>query len=93
MVYAVDIDGTICLESEHWWEYDKALPIASAIEKVNNLFLDGHTIILFSARFHCDEKVTMDWLKEQGVRYHMLVLGKVKADVYIDNASLRMEEL
>ena len=35
MIYAVDIDGTLCVESGNWWDYENATPIQEAINKVN----------------------------------------------------------
>ena len=93
MIYAVDIDGTLCKEEEKWWEYQKAVPIREAIDKVNALFGQDHQIILYTARFEEDRKVTEFWLDKHKVRYHKLVMGKLRADIYIDNAAKRMDEI
>lgn len=93
MIYTVDIDGTLCIESPQWWHYAKATPITEAIKKVNSLFGLGHTIILFTARYEKDRIVTKIWLDKYKVRYHKLVMGKPRADIYIDNAARRMNEI
>jgi len=48
MVYVFDIDGTICTSTDS--EYEKALPIASRIAKVNEIYDSGHTVIFQTAR-------------------------------------------
>ncbi len=93
MIYAVDIDGTLCKESCKYWEYEKSEPIQEAIDKVNCLFGQDHKIIIYTARLHIDRIVTADWLKKHKVRYHELRMGKIRADVYIDNAAKRMDEI
>ena len=93
MIYAVDIDGTLCVETNRWWEYDVAAPIQEAIHKVNALFGQGHKIIIHTARPEKDREVTEEWLDKHKVRYHRLVMDKYRADIYIDNAAKRMNEL
>jgi len=93
MIYAVDIDGTLCVESEKWWEYHKAIPNKKAIAKINVLFGQDHRIIIYTARPECDREVTTMWLDEHKVRYHKLVMGKIRADVYVDNAAKRIDEI
>jgi len=40
-----------------------------------------------------DRKVTSEWLKQNEVPHHRLVMGKLRADMYVDNSSRRMEEI
>jgi len=93
MIYAIDIDGTICDSGDRWWEYDKAKPIQDAINKVNELFGQDHKIILYTARWEDARLVTENWLDKYHVRYHELVMGKPRADVYVDNDAKRMDEI
>ncbi len=93
MIYAIDIDGTICEDQDSWWEYSKAKPIPEAIQKVNKLFHEGHQVVLFTARYPENREVTLDWLNKYGVLFHEIIFGKFRADVYIDNCAKRMEEL
>jgi len=93
MIYAVDIDGTLCKEEHRWWEYDKAPPIQDAINKVNILFGKGYHIIIYTARPEKDRLVTYTWLEKHKVRYHELVMDKPRADVYLDNSAKRMDEI
>lgn len=92
-VYAVDLDGTLSEEMNNWREYKDAPPIPDNIAKINELFENGNKIIIYTARHQEDLDVTMKWLKDNGVKFHKLVCGKLRADFYIDENSLRMENL
>lgn len=91
--YAVDIDGTLCVERSEWWLYAQAKPIPESIKKINRLKQQGHTIILYTSRFEEDRAVTTRWLKKHGVQYDKIVFNKLRADHYVDNNSLRMGDL
>ena len=96
-VYAVDIDGTLCEESKEWWNYAEAIPILENIETINKLHGKigdaTNTIILHTARFEEDRQVTQQWLNKFGVKYHRLVMDKLRADVYVDSAMVKPEDL
>ena len=49
MIIYVDIDETICVSPEDR-DYSKAIPIQKNIEKINNLYYNGHTIVYWTAR-------------------------------------------
>lgn len=69
-VIAIDIDGTaLCFP-----------------EKVNQLYENKDmVIILYTARSESIRTQTENELKQIGIRYHALVMGKLRADVYIDD--------
>ena len=92
-VIAVDIDGTLTKSQTNWWEYEKCVPDLEAIKKVNALDDGENIIIMYSARFEEDREVTKRWLRKYGVKYHKLVLDKLRANLYIDNDSKRIEDL
>ena len=95
MTYVFDIDGTICSLTEG--DYGKAEPIKTRIKTINKLYDDGNTIIFNTARgmgrtennslmahrlfFHLTEAQLRDW----GVKYHKLFMGKPSGDLYIDD--------
>lgn len=90
MIIYVDIDGVLCTQDKKYpsW-YEKAKPIQKNINKVNELYSSGNTIILWTAR-GCIS--TIDWrdftenqLKEWGVKYHKLRLDKPYYDLFIDD--------
>lgn len=89
-VYCFDIDGTICATPED--NYYLSTPIYERIDIVNKLFQDGHEIIFFTARgavtgLHW-QKLTESQLKEWGVLYHKLIMGKPHADIFIDDKAM-----
>ncbi len=92
MKIAVDIDNTIC-ERVHWTQLKFAKAIPSAIEKINKLYDEGNTIIYYTGRYQEDFEMTKQWLLENGAKYNSLVMGKLIADLYIDNDSKRICEL
>ena len=47
--FCFDLDGVIC--NNTYGKYDEAKPFKEAINKINNLFNDGHHIIIFTARY------------------------------------------
>ena len=48
MIYVFDLDGTLCTLTSG--DYVDADPITKNIRKVNDLYNDGHTIIIYTAR-------------------------------------------
>ncbi len=90
MKYCFDIDGTICTNTNG--DYGKAQPLTNRIKIVNNLFDEGHQIIMFTAR---GSTTNFDWtdltrqqLKEWGVNYHKLIFGKPEADIFVDDKAI-----
>ena len=103
MTYVFDIDGTLCTKAVNF-DYKGSLPIRKRIDVVNRLYASGHTIILQTARgmgrndnnpqqaiqqFYA---MTVEQLKDWGVSYHMLFLGKPAADFYIDDKGIKDED-
>lgn len=85
MIYYVDIDGTICTNTDG--QYEKAIPIKENIEKINSLFNKGHTVIYWTAR---GTITGIDWsalTKQQfldwGVKYTELKFNKPAYDMLI----------
>ena len=103
MIYVFDIDGTLCTKVDNG-DYNTAEPIMDRIDVVNYLYDEGNTIIMQTARgmgrsgnnpqqaienFYA---LTSQQLKEWGVKYHSLFLGKPAGDIYIDDKGLRDED-
>ncbi len=96
MVYVFDIDGTICTLVENA-QYQNAKPINERIEKVNELFKNGHIIKLFTAR---GSETGIDWtentklqLKEWSVKYHELIMNrKPHGDLFIDDKAINADD-
>jgi len=101
MTYVFDIDGTICYNTGE--NYDMAKPYVDRIEKVNELYDQGHTIIFQTARgmgrsknstayaYTAFEEKTKKQLREWGVKYHRLFLGKPAGDIYVDDKGIKDE--
>lgn len=89
--FCIDIDGTICTE---FCQYEDAEPVKSVIEKVNNLYNNGHKIILYTSRGYSSGFNWIPLLKEQlekwDVLYHDIKQGKPFADYYIDNKAINV---
>lgn len=85
MIYYVDIDGTICSNTDG--EYEKAQPYYENIKKINKLYEKGYTIIYWTAR---GTKTGIDWselTKKQfidwGVKFTELKFSKPVYDLFI----------
>jgi hypothetical protein len=94
MVYCFDIDGTLCTDTDG--AYGQAAPCPEVIAQVNRLFGQGHRILLYTAR---GATTGIDWreeterqLREWGVEYHALYLGKPTADIYIDDKAINLAD-
>ena len=81
-------------------KYDYCQPYPENIKIVNSLYDEGHRIIVYTARgmSQFDGNVeliyknlyqkTKDHLKEWGLKYHSLVMGKIQYDVLVDDKAL-----
>jgi uncharacterized HAD superfamily protein len=76
--YLIDIDGTICddVPNEEPERMVTAELYPDALETINNWFDKGHMICFFTARIEAHREVTEKWLKDNGFKYHSLLMGK-----------------
>ncbi len=98
MIIRVDIDETICAcDENNIRSYETTKPIQSNIDKVNQLYDAGHTIIYWTARGSRTGINWYDFTKRQldswGVKYHELYCNKPYYDLFIEDKSIRIEEL
>ena len=95
MIYYIDIDDTPCTLDEAM-DYSSAKPIREAIDKVNKLYSDGHTINFWTARGTLSkikyELLTTYQLSIWGVNYHNLIFGKPHFDVFIDDKNINSRD-
>lgn len=93
----VDIDETICYYKDIR-EYLLALPDNQAIEKINKLYDEGHTITYWTARGSVTGidwyNLTKEQLNKWGCKYHYLSVGKKPPyDLLICDKTKRIEEI
>lgn len=92
----VDIDETIC-ETPEPRVYSNAKPIKENIDKINKLYDEGHTIVYFTSRGSRSQINWYDLTKQQliewGAKHHELNVNKPYYDLFIDDKTLRIEEI
>ena len=101
-VIYVDIDETICRRETSTdfgvvHDYTKAQPIKENIEKINKLYDEGNTSVYWTARGSRKQidltELTTRQLNEWGAKYNELRVDKPFYDLFIEDKSLRIEEL
>ena len=102
MNYCFDLDGTICHTDSnpdgHGMRYEESQPIPFMVEQVNQLFDEGHKIIIMTARGRGSGKDWTSWTTKQldmwGVKYHELepMFHKPTADLFIDDKGINVED-
>jgi len=98
----VDIDETICfyeteIPLDGSKDYTKAIPNKENINKINKLFDNGNVIVYWTAR---GSRSKIDWydftknqLNEWGAKYTYLKCDKPYYDLFIEDRSIKIEEL
>lgn len=97
MIIAIDFDGTIV--SENHPKIGPLLPYAK--EVINKLYAAGHYIIIWSCRTGKEARDTVDFLNDEGIRFHAFNEGhpaniakygfegrKIYYDILIDDKAL-----
>ena len=96
-----DIDNTICKTTGS--KYKNSKPILKNIKFINNLYQQGHTIKIFTARYmgrtsdnpikaeKKARKVTLYQLKKWKVKFHRVYFGKPSSDLYVDDKNLNFK--
>ena len=95
-VIYVDIDETICVTPNNR-NYFESIPILENIQKINDLYDQGHTIVYWTARGSRKQTNWFSLTKSQldlwGAKYHELRVDKPYYDLFIDDKTIRIEEL
>jgi hypothetical protein len=89
--FIVDFDDYLILYEDREYEsypakYLTGFPNQKEIDKVNELYDQGATIIIHTGRNWDKYKLTKKQLKEFGIKHHELVMGKPQG-YYIDPRS------
>jgi uncharacterized HAD superfamily protein len=87
--YLIDIDGTITedIPNEEVSRMPHVAPYEGSVERINQLYEEGHTITFFTSRTSDMRDLTEAWLNQHGFRYHGLIMDKPRGGkyVWIDN--------
>jgi hypothetical protein len=94
MVLRIDIDNTICdTQGVNYWA---AKPKLDIIHKINKLYNEGHTIVIWTSRGVGSGKdlnrMTRGQLKQWGVKYHSLKMDKPLFDLFVDDKAINAED-
>jgi len=104
MRIVIDLDGTICPIKEKNGNYEELIPLTGAVDKIKELKLAGHYIIISTARNMATQesnmgkvlknigKITLDWLERHEIQYDEIYFGKPNAQIYIDDRALRFSD-
>ena len=86
-IIAVDLDGTLC-------DQTTKKPYISAISNINFIANSPAAfLVIYTSRPEILRKQTEDWLRDNNVKYHALVMEKLRADFYIDRDNKSIDEL
>ena len=86
-VLAFDLDDTLI---SGWPPDDKRTKVA---DQLDTLFENPHYfIVVYTARSYKIFHETRDLLRKHNIKYHALVMEKIRADYYIDDKALGIEE-
>jgi hypothetical protein len=90
LVYIIDIDNTICKTVGS--DYVNSIPYHDKIEKINQLFDSGNTVIYWTARGMKSgtdhTTLTTQQLQSWGCRYSELRMFKPSYDVWVDDKAI-----
>lgn len=82
--YVIDIDGVICedIPNEEPERMVTAKEIPGSKKKINEWFKKGNIITFFTSRAEAQRKITLNWLKEHGFKFHNVIFGKPRGGNY-----------
>lgn len=87
--YVFDLDGTL-LEGGL---YGNAQPIESRVAQLRELYNQGNTIVIQTARNKAYEEFTKKQLDQFNIPYHALSVGdKIYGDVYVDDKGINAND-
>tara|TARA_B100002019_G_scaffold260180_1_gene246096 strand:+ start:2301 stop:2639 length:339 start_codon:yes stop_codon:yes gene_type:complete len=101
MRYMIDIDGTICEQTNvremnsEFPDYSKSKPYLNRVEQINKLYDEGHEIHYWTARGTVSGIDWYDRTKQQldkwGAKYHELNVGKPHYDIWVDDKAREID--
>jgi hypothetical protein len=96
-----DVDSVIASPTRG--NYKEAIAYEYAKKHINKAYDDGYYIILHTARYGDREKGNIhkmynrgfdelkDWLYKNGIKYHEICMGKIVADIYVDDRAVKVD--
>ena len=91
-----DIDGTICedIPNEEFERMKDAKPFEDALTRLNKWYDAGDEIHFFTSRTEDMRSLTEEWLKNNGFKYHSLIMNKPRINdnetyMWIDNKPVK----
>lgn len=92
MIYVIDLDKTLV----NGPSYTACEPIPGRVEKINRLYDEGHTIIIYTARGATTGinwfTTTYEHLLRMGLKFSELRMGKFNYDVWVDDKAINDED-
>lgn len=85
---AFDIDKTIAANGTPENDFIDAIPIQDTIELCNMLYDEGNEIFFFTSRSSNMQIQTLNWLKQNNVKFDYLIMDKPHYDIFIDDKSI-----
>jgi len=87
-VFNIDFDGTLTTGEYN----DNPGPDEEIIKKIKKLYMNGHLIIIWTARWWNEAPFLVSWLIKNCVPYHGIMMGKGGSDYYIDDKSITLKQ-
>lgn len=85
IIVAIDMDGVLCENGGYTDEqFMNRKPLLNNIKKINKLHDSKHYIIIYTARRSSVRVITEHWLQKYNVDYDIVVMDKLRFDMYID---------
>ena len=89
----VDFDKTLTdPKQDEWRPAFQQEPNEEMVEKVQECYISGQKIVIWTARQWNEAPQVAGWLTAHEVPYHGLQCGKGGADKYVDDKTVRPEE-
>ena len=93
--YMIDIDGTVCSNSNS--EYERSVPLYDNIKIFNQLYEQGHQIHYWTARGAVSgknwDKLTVQQLIAWNVKYDSINVDKPHYDIWIDDKAVNVNDI
>lgn len=92
---AVDLDLTLTKGKDYWGDKTQYIePNQKMIDYVNNLYIKGGHIIIYTARMPLMYPETLGWLLSHNVLFHGIAMRiKPGSDCYIDDKAINLEDI